>query len=318
MIGTLKRWAEEREYKVAWGSVEVVRRACAEILARRESGELDEAFCRDNLEFVFEARDAAPDESVVVVAMPRPAHVVGFELGGARFDALLPPTYFRYRETFDDVRQDLAENGLPGARVELLTAPLKTVAAMLGLVRYGRNNIAYAEGIGSYMQLCGYTTDAPLPVPEDRPKKGPELLPECEGCTICRSACPTKAILQDRVLLRAERCLTLANESPGEWPRTVHPRAHHCLIGCLLCQRTCPANPTLRIADAGVYFSIDETRSLIGVGDGPADSRREDGIRGKLAILGQPSVEPLLGRNLRALLDRRGGGQVLGESPISQ
>ena len=47
-------------------------------------------------------------------------------------------------------------------------APIKTVAAMLGLVRYGRNNIAYADGIGSYLQLCGYITDARLAIPEVR------------------------------------------------------------------------------------------------------------------------------------------------------
>ena len=57
------------------------------------------------------------------------------------------------------------------------------------------------------------------------------------------------------------------------------------------------------MADSGVTFSSDETLALInGL---PATRRIEDGIRKKLAWLGQPSAEPVLGRNLRALLDRR-------------
>jgi len=309
MIDTLQNWADDRGYRVAWGPTEVVLRARAEIDARRESGELDADFCRDQLEFLFESDGVGPDETVVVVALPRPAHRVGFDLGDTRLDALLPPTYLRYRRTFEEVRQDLAVNGLPGASVEHLTAPLKTVAKMLGLVRYGRNNIAYAEGIGSYMQLCGYLTDAALPVSADRVGERPDLLPECEDCTICRSACPTKAIADDRVLLRAERCITLANENPGAWPDSLPARAHHCLIGCLLCQRACPANPKLRIDDTGVCFSADESRTLID-GDRPADSHAENGIRSKLAWLGQPGIEPVLGRNLRALLERRRTARV--------
>jgi epoxyqueuosine reductase len=304
MIDTLKEWAADRGYRVGWGPAEVVRRARAAIRDRRDLDELDEEFCRDQLEFLFDVDESGGGETVVVVAIPRPAHRVGFEVGDGRFDALLPPTYLRYRATFEEVRQDLAANGLPGAQVEHLTAPLKTVATMLGLVRYGRNNIAYAEGIGSYMQLCAYTTDAELPISEDRPVIEPELLAECEECTICQSACPTKAISDDRVLLHAERCITLANEYPGEWPDAISSRAHHSLIGCLLCQRACPANPKLEIDDAGVCFSADETRSLMD-GDDPADSHAENGIRAKLAVLGQPQFEPVLGRNLRALLERR-------------
>ena len=304
MIDTLKEWADERGYRVGWGPAEVVRRAREAIRDRRDSDELDADFYREQLDFLFNEDERGAGETVVVVAIPRPAHRVGFEIGDGRFDALLPPTYLRYRATFEEVRQDLAAYGLPGAQVEHLTAPLKTVATMLGLVRYGRNNIAYAEGIGSYIQLCAYTTDAELPIREEQPVNGPELLAECDDCTICQLVCPTKAIDGDRVLLRAERCITLANEYPGEWPDAISSRAHHCLIGCLLCQRACPANPKLVIDDAGVCFSADETRSLMG-SDGPADSHAENGIRAKLAVLGQPQFEPVLGRNLRALLDRR-------------
>ena len=305
MIDTLKQWASDRGYRVAWGPAEVVRRARAEIVARRDSGELDAEFCNEQLDFLLEGEGGGTGGIVVVVAIPRPAHRVGFEMEERRLDTLLPPTYLRYRGTFEEVRQDLAANGLPDARVGHLTAPLKTVAGILGLIRYGRNNIAYADGLGSYIQLCGYTTDSGLPIPWDLSvDEGPKLLAECEDCTKCQLACPTDAIAVDRMLLRAERCITLANENPGEWPDRISSRAHHCMVGCLLCQRACPANPKLRIDDSGVCFSEDETRSLMR-DDVPTESHAENGIRAKLAVLGQPGLEPVLGRNLRALVETR-------------
>jgi epoxyqueuosine reductase len=107
------------------------------------------------------------------------------------------------------------------------------------------------------------------------------------------------------VLLHAQRCLTFANELPGPWPEWVPATAHHCLIGCLACQRCCPANPRLAMVDSGVVFSADETRALLAAGTSTG-GRDDDGLRGKVENLGLSEDANLLGRNLRALLDRRG------------
>ncbi len=302
MIEGLQRWAAERGYQVAWGAVEVVREVRAEIFQRHATQQLDDQLFHIGVKPVASEANRLNGASVVVVAMPRPAHSMSFDLGSKRFEAILPPTYFRYRPTFEEVRQDLASHGLPGARVDQLTAPLKAVAARLGLVRYGRNNIAYAPKIGSYLQLCGYVTDQHLPV-TGTDTDGPQLLPECADCTICRAACPTGAIADDRLLLRAERCLTFFNENPGTWPDWVPRRSHNCLLGCLLCQRGCPANPELPISATGVVFSRAETGTLLACEAN--DSWDEGGIRAKLAWLGQSDAESILGRNLRALIDRQ-------------
>jgi hypothetical protein len=98
--------------------------------------------------------------TVIVVARPRPASRVVFDLEEGSLDALLPPTYFHYRSTFEDVRRDLEARALPGVPIDQLGEPLKAVASRLGLVRYGRNNVAYVPGAGSYVQLCGYVTEA--------------------------------------------------------------------------------------------------------------------------------------------------------------
>ncbi len=300
MSDRLREWAQARGYRVAWGPAAAAGAGRREILERRDRGEFDAGFFRATLAALSEA-PAPPDEATVVaVAKPVPAHTVRFLLPGRAVTALVPPTYVRYRATFEEVRQDLAHNALPGARVEHLGWPMKATAARLGLVRYGRNNVAYAPGVGSYVQLCTFLTDAALPA-DDAGAAEPALLDECANCTACASACPAGAIDEERVLLHGERCLTHLNESEGEWPPWLPPSAHHCLLGCLLCQRACPVNGELDVVDSGLEFSEDETRVLLGEDAGPA-GRAENGIRFKLAWLGQPYAEPVLGRNLRALL----------------
>jgi epoxyqueuosine reductase len=268
---------------------------------------LDAGFFEANLASfeTFEAPWEGP-ATVVVVVMPRPAHAVAFTVDGRQVAAVFPPTYVRYQPLFEEVRLDLQEHGLPGARVERLNVPLKSLAARLGLVRYGRTNVTYAPGFGSYIQLFGYLTDAVLPLPTDWRPCEPELLPECEDCSVCVAACPTGAIGGDRVLLHGERCLTVVNENAGEWPDWIPPSAHNCIIGCLLCQRPCPANPGLQVKQSGVVFTAEETEALRGDGgvhEGPA----WEGIKAKLERLGQPYQEPVFGRNLRALLEARRG-----------
>jgi len=301
---SLRRWARDRGYQVGWGPAEIVRSAGSELLARREARELDEELFRETLATV--SRPALPEwaTSVIIVVTPKAAFRVGFDLGDRVLETILPPIYRHFRGTFEDVRRDLHVKVLAGARVEPIRAPLKAIASGLGLVRYGRNNLTYAAGIGSYLQLCGYVTDAQL-LGADRSPQPPMLLPECDGCDICRLACPTGAIGTDRMLLHAERCLTFANERPDPWPAWLPATSHHCLIGCLACQRCCPANPRLEISDSGVTFTSDETRVLLG--EVPSTDREVgEVLRRKLDELALAEEETLLGRNLRALLERRG------------
>ncbi len=310
MVETLKRWARERGYLIGWGRLAAVAAALEDVSRRQRSGELDPGFYEANLA-AFKAPDAATwdrDASVVVVVMPRPAHTVSFTVDGAKIETVFPPTYARYDPLFEEVRLDLQKDGLPGARVERLRVPLKNLAARLGLVRYGRTNVTYAPGFGSYIQLFGYLTDAELPLPSDWRPREPELMPECEGCSVCLAACPTGAIREDRVLLHGERCLTDVNERPGPWPSWLAGSAHNCIIGCLECQRACPANPDLRVESAGLVFTAEETKALLDDG-GVHEGAAWDGIRAKLERLGRSYDEPVLGRNLRAWLETRRGGR---------
>jgi ferredoxin len=160
------------------------------------AGELDPGPLQHVLADQWDQDQPRSGWNVVVVAVPRPAHRVVSALGQTgRAKALLPPTCFRCMASFEDIRQDLAANGLPLARVEHLGGPHKAIAARLGLARYGRNNLVYAPGIGSCLQLGVFSTDAKLP---RRPASDrPALLQDCAGCDRCRKACPTGAIGKD-------------------------------------------------------------------------------------------------------------------------
>ncbi len=305
MGDTLERWAAERGYHVGWGPPSVLAVAREDVLSRRRSGELDSDFFAANLaEFESHRQPWDGARAVVVVVMPRPAHQVAFTVGGREVDVVFPPTYVRYRQLFEEVGDDLRAHGLPGARVERVDVPLKSLAMRLGLVRYGRTNVTYDPDFGSYLQLFGYVTDAPLPVAPDWRPRPPELLAECEDCSVCLASCPTGAIVPERVLFRGERCLVAVNENPGEFPAWVPASAHNAIVGCLRCQRPCPANPELPVERTGVVFTAQETEELLGGcagGDGPI----WDVIRAKLDRLGRVHEEPVLGRNLAALLGAR-------------
>ncbi len=193
MLDKLQRWAGDRGYLVACGPLGLVATVQREVAGLAAAGVLDDEFYASELGTLAETEIKGSEAltTVLMVVKPRPAHTVSFDLGERHIEAVLRPTYVRYRPLFEDVAADLREGPLRGARIERLMAPLKPLAARLGLVRYGRTNVTYAPGMGSYIQLLAYLTDAPLAPPAGWRPHEPTLLPECEGCQVCRAACPT-------------------------------------------------------------------------------------------------------------------------------
>ena len=246
--------------------------------------------------------------SLVAVVVPHACARVTVTRGGRTHDVPIPTTYCHHDELQAEVLGTVARLvAAAGARVALAGLPEKLVAAGAGLGRYGRNNIFYADGCGSFCELAVCVTDL---APDDDPWTGPLLLERCETCDACRRACPTGAIGGDRFLLHGDRCLTLHNESERPFPEWIDPAWHHCLWGCLRCQRCCPQNLAVRdeVAETAVFDERETALLLAGVGrDLPA---HEDGLRGKLGELGLLSYDgdtlgPVLARNLAAVLAAR-------------
>ncbi len=302
----LKQWCQARGWAVAWGPFSLLGDVRSRLARLSSAGELDRQFVKRELNsFNYPQAGHNGGGSVLIVAVPRPAHEIGFELDNGRLTVLAPPTYVDYSRLPSQVRELLlAEVFPPETRLEPLAVPLKTLAARLGLVQYGLNNITYATGLGSYFQLVGYLTDANLPLPAGWQASEPRLMPECEECGLCSRVCPTGAIGSERVLLHAEDCLTLFSENAGDFPRDMLPSGYRCLVGCLECQQTCPQNAgMLRVEATAVVFDREEAEALLG--QSPLEVPLANTIRAKLETLAMAHYLPVLARNLKNLVALR-------------
>jgi len=302
---TVQEWAKTRGYRAAVGNVSLLEEVRNGLRKRREAGEIEAGFYRDNLD-IFTYLDGVPLEnprSIILVAVPKPAYVVAFTVGDNRIETILPPTYVRYRNTFAEVRDNLAATlSGSGFRVELLNAPLKALANRLGLLSYGRNNVGSIDGLGSYFQLVGLVSDLPFEEKKIPRRPAETLLPRCGDCRICAAACPTGAIDSERILLHAEKCYTLFSESPRPIPESFKPPSPKCIIGCLRCQELCPENKgLLRHEEAAVSFDAEETEAFLGIKPA-ADGRAFDRAQAKFQEMGLTEGLGVFRRNLERLL----------------
>ena len=227
---------------------------------------LDNQFYKERLtRFSFQIPEKMKKpQSLIVAALPRPQTQAIFTLKGERRSLILPPTYTAYEETTKKVEnlisRILGEEGYKSTGTAL---PLKLLAARSGLVQYGRNNITYISGLGSFLQLVAVYSDLPC---EEGSWQEAKMMKRCEGCALCRRACPTGAIAHDRFLLRAELCITYHNEKKGEvpFPNWMKVSWHNCLLGCMYCQRVCPENKSVInwIGDEE-EFSAEESSTIL-------------------------------------------------------
>ncbi len=299
----IKSWAKRRGYRYATGSISLLEEVRGSLQKRRKAGEIDDYFFRQNLDIFtyLEGCTLENPQSILIIAVPRPAHILSFSAGDKKIETVLPPTYVRYRKIFEEVRDDLAAvvSGYD-CHLEILSAPLKALGNRLGLLSYGRNNVGYIDGFGSYFQLVGLVSDKRIE--EKCGSTGPAemLLPRCRDCRICAKACPTGAIDKERILLHAEKCYTLFSESPEPIPDGLKPPSPKCLIGCMRCQQVCPENKgLLRYEEAAVSFDAEETDAFLGLDGVPA--RTMDRARAKFLKLELTEGFPVFARNLKRM-----------------
>ena len=188
-----------------------------------------------------------------------------------------------------------------GYHIQTANIPRKLLAVRSGLARYGKNNITYMEGLGSFYRLAAFVSD--LPCPGDLWEEL-RFLNECNTCDACTKACPGGAIGAGRFLLHAERCITFHNERQGEFADWLKPSWHHCLVGCMVCQKVCPANrPFRKDVAEGPVFSETETAAIL---QGNSRDLFPPGAVQKLEGLDIIGYENVLGRNLAALVNKKG------------
>ncbi len=270
-----------------------------EIESQYRQGLFDEEFYTEELSgFDFKvAESLSGSKSLIIVAASQPPVRVTFNRQGESYHGIIPPTYSY--ATDRDI-QSLLEGRLKpaGFQVKKAKLPWKLLATHSGLAQYGKNNITYVDGLGSYHRLVAFISD--LPATEDHWQE-PKVLERCENCKACMKACPTGAIAADRFLLHGERCLTFHNERKAEFPTWIRPAWHNCLVGCLYCQKACPVNKDVKksVKD-GPVFSEQETAFML---QNTPPKKIPQAVIQKLEQLDMIEYLPVLGRNLIALHD---------------
>jgi epoxyqueuosine reductase len=198
--------------------------------------------------------------SVLIVAAPQYQIDVRFNWKGQIFSLPVPPTYNHKIDSNVELILDkhLIKNGFIYKKANL---PLKLLATSSGLAQYGRSNISFIEGLGSYYRLSAYYTDYSLF--QDNWGE-PTALKLCETCRICQKKCPTNAINNDSFLIKANHCLTFLNELKEDFPAWLNSNSHNSIIGCMLCQKHCPLNKSFNEKiDFMCEFNGEETYEII-------------------------------------------------------
>ena len=295
----------QQGYQARMISVEHLPLLQKQIEEQRNQKLLDPQFFQERLSWVrFEVPESLPKaKSIIAAAVPRPQTRAVFTWNGVRRPLILPPTYTAYGIIMKQVQDLLTQLlGEKGYNVAKTTLPLKLLSGRSGLVQYGRNNITYAPGLGSFLQLAAYYSDMPC---EEDSWQEPTMMQACEKCDLCRRACPTGAIPSDRFLLHAELCISYHNEKKGDipFPSWMDPSWHNCIEGCMRCQRACPVDKQfLDWVEDEVEFSEEETAMLL---EGrPREKLPEETVR-KLTHLDILDDIGILPRNLGVFFKKK-------------
>lgn len=298
----LIRGLADAGFRSAVVSATTVRELSKDLESLLAAGELksssyDAIKAQYGLNFTYEPPiDLPTARSVIITAAPQPKTRVGFSIAGKPFSAIIPPTYIADTDgvVLKEISEQLSEYGYKAIDAVL---PGKRLAVRSGLASYGRNNITYIEGLGSYFRLRAYFSD----MPSSGNLQKVEMMGECRKCTVCSQRCPTEAISKERFVIDARRCLTFLNEGDNEFPDWIDPSWHNCLIGCMVCQDVCPANKGVNdwIVD-GEKFDEKETEMIL---EGVAAAKLPEETALKLKRLYMLGDERALQRNLRVLME---------------
>jgi len=241
-------------------------------------------------------------KSLFIISVPQPQYKVIFHWNNQEIPLIVPPTYLHGRAIIDKIRAFLTEILKPsGYNVEFARVPQKTLAVRVGLAEYGRNNITYVPDMGSFHRPSTFYSDFPI---EQDDWRELQMMDLCKECSACVRNCPTGAIPIDRFLLRVEFCLTFHNEHPADvpFPDWIDPSWHNCLVGCMHCQKICPANKkVINWVEPGPTFNEEETKLLL---SGKSVEQLPEETRKKVEKHDLANYLNVYPRNLGAILNR--------------
>ncbi|QHN66155.1 tRNA epoxyqueuosine(34) reductase QueG [Bergeyella cardium] len=153
---------------------------------------------------------------------------------------------YAYGEDYHDVVKSvlremvselLEEIGDFGFRIFVDSAPVmeKAWARKSGLGWIGKNSLLISKKRGSFFVLSEIICD--LDLEPDYPTTD-----HCGSCRKCIDACPTGAIVSDKII-NGSKCISyLTIELKDEIPSTFEDKLEDWMFGCDICQDVCPWN----------------------------------------------------------------------------
>ena len=233
---------------------------------------------------------------IIIVAIPQKISLVTFKIKGKKFDLIIPPTYI-YKANQDRILKILLKIFKDDKKIEYAHLPKKLIAVRSGLAKYGRNNICYVEGMGSFTRLESYYIDFPLNI-DNWDKQS--IMEECKNCFLCLNACPNNCIREDEFVLRAQNCLTYFNENLNDFPNWINIKSYDALVGCMICQNVCPINKKYKINKVNIMsFSEKESEVII---KGLEKTRLPLKLKEKLRKINMDEYLSVLPRNIKVLI----------------
>ena len=280
--------------------IEHVPKLISEINSKHESGDINPGVYS---EYISDLDQSVPNSFfgnayVLIAAVPQYQIDVRFQWRDQLHSVPIPPTYNHKvdRDIESILEKCLVEQGYRYKKAKL---PLKLLATSSGLSQYGKNNISYIDELGSFYRLAAYYIDYPhFSDHWDQPK----MLKQCETCKVCIKKCPNNAIATERFLIQANRCLTFINENSADFPDWLDPEVHHCVVGCMICQKHCPLNKHLnKKTDFKCEFTEEETEMIL---NRPTKENLPKETLNKLDRLCMTDDLEIISRNIRLCLDR--------------
>ncbi len=143
------------------------------------------------------------------------------------------------KEKLQNLLKEINVNiGTVNGRAFVDSAPVmeRALAREAGLGWIGKNSLLLHKKLGSYVFIGELIVDIEL---EYDP---PQLNEYCGTCTKCIDACPTHAIVADKVV-DSNKCISYQTiENRGDIPSKIQNNLNGWIFGCDICQQVCPFN----------------------------------------------------------------------------
>ncbi|MFX1418952.1 MAG: 4Fe-4S double cluster binding domain-containing protein [Promethearchaeota archaeon] len=297
------------EYKYRTISVKHLEELQEDIDKLRREGKLsDNEVYRSYIDSKkFEIPENFPSaKSIIILAIFGKLGLVNFNLNGKKHEVMVPPNYYDDGITLEDcinlIVNDIIKE--PGYKVEYTgKLHLKLLAVRSGLGKYGRNNICYIDEWGSMIYLYAFFTNYEFANDDWGELK---MMEHCENCNFCINNCITHAIPKpsdENFVINATNCIPVYNEIPGVIPDWISSEAHNSLIGCMRCQKQCPANRgVINLTNKLEDITEEETIMIL---NGTKDEKLVTSIANKLKMFTPSNADrvlPVIKRNLEFLI----------------